>query len=299
MPSIKTNLKPENGNNMKPEILYKHSMSNSDFNRFSKFIQVEYGIKMPSSKKTALEVRLYKRLKALGMESFGKYCDYVFSPKGIECEIPHMIDAVTTNMTLFFRDTESYDYLVRTVLPNLINEHEPGVREKLMLWSAGCASGEEPYTLAMVLSEFTGKHHGFGFSILATDVSTRVLEIAKRAIYDQDRTTTIPTGLKMKYLMRSKDREKRLVRIVPELRSLVKFRTLNLMEDFGMREPMDIIFCRNVIIYFNRIIQEKLLKRICDHLKPGGYIFMGSSENLVGFNIPLEHVYSTIYRKPI
>ena len=299
MPSIKTNLKPENGNNKKSEILYEHSMSNRDFNRFSKFIQVEYGIKMPVSKKTALEIRLYKRLKALGMESFGKYCDYVFSPKGIKCEIPHMIDVVTTNMTLFFRDTESYDYLVKTVLPNLINERGSGVREKFMFWSAGCASGEEPYTLAMVLSEFTGKHHGFDFSVIATDVSTRVLKIAKRAIYEQDKITTIPTGLKMKYLMRSKDREKRQVRIVPELRSLVKFRSLNLMEDFGMREPMDIIFCRNVIIYFNKITQEKLLKRICDHLKPGGYIFMGSSENLVGFNIPLEHVYSTIYRKPI
>ena len=299
MPGIKTNPKSKNGNNMKPEILYENSMSNNDFNRFSKFIQVEYGIKMPSSKKTILEVRLYKRLKALGMESFGKYCDYVFSPKGIEREIPHMIDVVTTNMTLFFRDTESYDYLIKTVLPNLINEHGSGVREKLMLWSAGCASGEEPYTLAMVLSEFTEKHNGFDFSILATDVSTRVLETAKRAIYDQDKTTTIPTGLKMKYLMRNKDREKRLVRIVPELRSLVKFRRLNLMEDFGMREPMDIIFCRNVIIYFNRITQEKLLRRICNHLRPGGYVFMGSSENLVGFNIPLEHVSSTIYRKPI
>ena len=284
---------------MKPEILYENSMSNSEFNRFSKFIQVEYGIRMPSSKKTTLEVRLYKRLKALGMESFGQYCNYVFSPKGIECEIPHMIDVVTTNMTVFFRHTESYDYLVQTVLPNLINQHGTGACEKFMLWSAGCASGEEPYTLAMVLSEFTEKHHGFDFSVLATDVSTRVLKTAKRAIYEQDKTTTIPTGLKMKYLMRSKDREKRLVRIVPELRSLVKFRRLNLMEDFGMREPMDIIFCRNVIIYFNRITQEKLLKRICDHLRPGGYIFLGSSENLVGFNIPLEHVSSTIYRKPI
>ncbi len=284
---------------MKPEILYENSMSNSEFNRFSKFIQVEYGIRMPSSKKTTLEVRLYKRLKALGIESFGKYCDYVFSPKGIECEIPHMIDVVTTNMTVFFRDTESYDYLVQTVLPNLINQHGSGVREKLMLWSAGCASGEEPYTLAMVLSEFTEKHHGFDFSVLATDVSTRVLKTAKRAIYEQDKAATIPTGLKMKYLMRSKDREKKLVRIVPELRSLVKFRRLNLMGDFGMREPMDIIFCRNVIIYFNRTTQEKLLKRICNHLRPGGYIFLGSSENLVGFNMPLEHVSSTIYRKPI
>lgn len=284
---------------MQPGILYENSMSNSDFNRFSKFIQVEYGIKMPPSKKTILEARLYKRLKALGMESFGKYCDYVFSPKGIECEIPHMIDVVTTNITVFFRDTESYDYLVKTVLPNLINERGSGIHKKLMLWSAGCASGEEPYTLAMVLNEFAEKHHGFDFSVLATDVSTRVLETAKRAIYEQDRTTTIPTGLKIKYLMRSKDREKRLIRIVPELRPLVGFRRLNLMEDFGMREPMDIIFCRNVIIYFNRITQEKLLKRICNHLRPGGYIFMGSSENLVGFNVPLEHVSSTVYRKPI
>ena len=284
---------------MKLNILHEDSMTNSVFSRFSKYIQAEYGIKMPASKKAALEARLHKRLQILGMKSFGKYCDYVFSPKGIECEMPHMIDVVTTNMTLFFRDTGSFDCLVQTVLPNLVNKRGPGVRKKLMLWSAGCASGEEPYTLAMVLSEFARKHHGFNFSVIATDVSTRVLEVAKRAVYDQDKTTTIPTGLKMKYLRRSKDREKKLVRIVPELRSLVKFRSLNLMEDFGMREPMDIIFCRNVIIYFNRATQERLLKRICSHLRPGGYIFMGSSENLVGFDVPLKQVYSTVYRKPV
>ncbi len=284
---------------MKLEMLHEDTMTNSIFSRFSKYIQAEYGIKMPVSKKVSLEARLHKRLKALEIDSFSKYCDYVFSPKGIEYEMHHMIDVVTTNMTLFFRDTASIDYLVNTVLPNLINEHGSGIHEKLMLWSAGCASGEEPYTLSMALSEFAEKHYKFNFSILATDVSTKVLDTAKRAVYEQDKITAIPAELKIKYLMRSRNRDKGLVRIVPELRSHVNFRRLNLMNDFDMREPMDIIFCRNVIIYFNRPTQERILKRLSDHLRPGGYIFIGSSENLVGFDVPLEHVFSTVYRKPV
>ncbi|MEW6419548.1 MAG: protein-glutamate O-methyltransferase [Nitrospirota bacterium] len=289
----------ENRNDKYCEAALSAVMSRRDFSRLSGFIHAECGIKMPDSKKIMLEARLRKRLRVLGIKSFKEYCDYVFSPDG-EGELVHMIDAVTTNKTDFFREPRHFYYLIQTALPELINTSEAGIRRKLMVWSAGCSTGEEPYTLAMVLSEFAERCHGFHYLILATDISTRVLEKAKLGIYEEDLVEPVPAALKNKYLLRSKDKNRRLVRIVPELRNLVKFRRLNFMEnDFGFREMIDIIFCRNVIIYFDRQTQKKLLNRFCRHLTSGGYIFMGHSETLHGFNLPLLPVSPSIYRKNI
>lgn len=276
------------------------TMSNSDYRRFSKFIRTECGIKMPDVKKTMLESRLQKRIKNLSMKSYSEYCNYVFSPKGMKNELIHMIDAVTTNKTEFFREPSGIDYVANIALEELVETYGSGIRKKLMLWSAGCSSGEEPYTLAMVLNEFAERSPGFQFTIIATDISTKVLEIAKRAVYECHKIDPIPMRLKKKYLMRSKDKNKRTVRIVPGLRSLVKFRRLNFMEgDFGMREPMDIIFCRNVLIYFDRATQEKLLNRLCYHLTPGGYIVLGGAESLNGLDVPLIQMEPTVYRKQV
>jgi chemotaxis protein methyltransferase CheR len=152
----------------------------------------------------------------------------------------------------------------------------------------------------MVLNEFKVNHPSFHFSILATDISTAVLEKAIRGIYKQERAETIPTAFRKKYLVRSRERERGLVRIVPEVRAQVRFRRLNFMnEDFGMREQMDIIFCRNVIIYFDRQTQEKLIQRLYSHLTPGGYLFMGHSETLNGLNVPLVSAGPMVYRRPI
>jgi len=252
---------------------------------------------MPVPKRIMLEVRLKKRLRALGLESYEEYCDYLFSPAGMEKERVFMINVVTTNKTDFFREPKHFEYLVQTALPELMRLYGIGMRR---LWSAGCSTGEEPYTLAMVLSEFAARTPGFNFTLLATDISTAVLEKAVRGIYKEERIDTVPFECKRKYFMRSKDKEKRLVRIVPEVRSLVKFRRLNFIDhDFGMRELQDIIFCRNVIIYFERLTQEKVLKRLCKHLIPGGYLFMGHSESLSSLNLPLVTVGPMVYRKPL
>ncbi len=273
-------------------------MSPEDFRRLSEFIHAEYGIKMPEAKKVMLEARLRKRLRELGMTSFREYCEYVFSPEGMSHELIQMVDVVTTNKTDFFREPRHFDYLLRQAVPELMRIYEAGLRRRLVVWSAGCSTGEEPYTLAMALSEFAERQGGFRFQILATDLSSRVLEHARRAIYTEDRVAPVPAIMKQKYLLRSRDRRNRLVRIVPALRGLVSFRRLNFMEgDFGMREPMDVIFCRNVIIYFDRPTQERLLNRFCGHLIDGGYLFMGHSETLHGLNVPLEQVYPTVYRK--
>jgi chemotaxis protein methyltransferase CheR len=272
------------------------SLSAKEFGRLSRFIYDTCGIKMPEVKKTMLEARLAKRLRTLGMHSFGDYCDYLFSSAGQENELVQMLDMVTTNKTDFFREPDHFDYLTQTVLPDWLRRHDGGC---LSIWSAGCSSGEEPYTLAMVLSEFAQKNPGFDFDILATDISTRVLEKAQLAIYPEAQAEPIPMPLKKKYLLRSKDRNSGMVRIVPELRRKVRFRRLNFMdEEFGMREHLDIIFCRNVIIYFDRPTQEKLLQRFHSNMKPGSFIFMGHSETLSGLNVQLASVYPTVYRKP-
>ena len=263
-------------------------LSNPDFHRLKDFIYDHCGIKITDAKKAMLEARLQKRLRGLGFNSFSQYCGYLFSSDGMEEELNHMIDRVTTNKTDFFREPVHFDYLTRKVLPEISR-----LKRTIMVWSAGCSSGEEPYTLAMVLEEF-----GCNFIILATDISTNVLEQAKLAVYDEERIAPIPPELRKKYLLTSKDRTKRLCRITPGLRERMKFRRLNFMDDdFGFREPMDIIFCRNVIIYFDKPTQEGLLNKFCNYLSPRGYIFMGHSETLHGMDVPLIQVAPTIYRR--
>ena len=272
-------------------------LKDREFNRFSSLIYDEVGIKMPPAKKTMLEARLQKRLKALGLNTFEEYADFVFSAAGKGDELIHLIDVVTTNKTDFFREPVHFDYLVKSAIPSLIDSRDAGIRNPLKIWSAGCSTGEEPYTLAMVLSEFTASNPGFRTSILASDISTAVLSKARNAIYAEDRVDTIPLHLKKKYLLRSKDSSKSLVRIAPQLRTMVNFRRLNFMEDFGLHEQMDIIFCRNVIIYFDKPTQERLLNRFHQQLVRGGFLFLGHSETLNGLNVPLTPVASTVYCK--
>lgn len=277
-------------------IEHNASLSARDFGRLSRFIYDTCGIKMPEVKKTMLEARLQKRLRSLGMHSFTEYCDFLFSSDGMDKELVQMLDMVTTNKTDFFREPDHFNYLTQTVLPEWLKKH-PGAT--LSIWSAGCSSGEEPYTLAMVLADFALRNQGFDFRILATDISTRVLDKARTAIYTESQVEPVAVDFKKKYLLRSKDRSSGMVRIVPELREKVRFRRLNFMDDdFGLREQMDVIFCRNVIIYFDRPTQEKLLQRFHRHMKPGSFIFMGHSETLSGLDVPLVSVYPTVYRKP-
>ncbi|MRR38364.1 chemotaxis protein CheR, partial [bacterium] len=192
------------------------SMSNREFGRFAEFIYDQCGIKMPPAKKTMLEARLQKRLRTLGMKSFQDYADYIFSREGAGLELVHLIDVVTTNKTDFFREPAHFDYLVAKALPDLAEFRGVGFRKALSLWSAGCSSGEEPYTLAMVLAEFAEQNPGFSYSILATDICTTVLDKAKLAIYDEERVIPVSLPLKRKYLLRGKDGQRGLVRIVPE-----------------------------------------------------------------------------------
>jgi len=270
----------------------------SDFIRFGELIHKTCGIKMPPQKKSMLEARLRKRLRSLGLHSFDEYSQFVFSARGMQEELVHLIDVVTTNKTDFFREPKHFDFLTDTVLPRLLDTYGVGLQRPLRVWSAGCSTGEEPYTLAMVMSEFARSVPEYAFSILATDISTQVLEKARTGIYRGERAEPVPAPLKKRYLLRSKDQEKNLVRVVPELRARVQFRRLNFMdEDFGLRETIDVVFFRNVMIYFNREQQMALLQRFCDVLPPGRYLFTGHSESLHGMGLPVVQVAPAVYRK--
>ncbi len=272
-------------------------LGDAEFRRLASFIQGHCGIRMPASKQTMLEARLRKRLRSLGLPSFRDYCRLVLDDPEGKSERLHLLDAVTTNKTDFFREPQHFKLFVRQVLPDLLQQSGAGVRRPLAVWSAGCSTGEEPYTLAMVLQEVAGDLPGFRFGILATDISTSVLAVARRAIYDEQHARPVPEPLRKKYLLRSRDRARALVRVVPELRQVVQFRRLNFMDrDFGLRRALDVIFCRNVMIYFDRATQERLLLRFCSHLIPGGYLFLGHSESVNGLKVPLRPVAPTVYR---
>lgn len=275
-------------------------LKDREFHQFSDLIYAETGIKMPDTKKTMLEARLQKRLKALNMKSFQQYAEFIFSTLGHEQELVHLIDAVTTNKTDFFREPQHFDFLIRETIPSFLLRRKTGEPPPapLRIWSAGCSTGEEPYTIAMILNEYAIQHPGFTFAITASDICTEVLQNAVTAIYHEDRTETIPLPLKKRYLLRSKDRSKGLVRVTSELRSCVSFKRINFMDDhFDITEQQDAIFCRNVIIYFDKPTQADLMMKFHRLLTRGGYLFIGHSETLNGLGVPFTQVANTVYRK--
>jgi chemotaxis protein methyltransferase CheR len=283
----------------KDAVVFDAVLSGRDFSKLSKFIHAHCGIKVPPSKKQMLEGRLRRRLRTLGFNSFDTYLDYLFGQAGAKnAEFIHLIDEVTTNKTDFFRESKHFTFLTQKVLPELIQKHGLGVRKRLHVWSAGCSTGEEPYTLAMVLSQFAQSVPSFDFSILATDISTKVLEKAAKGIYESSQIDVIPMQYKKNYLMRSKDRSSTLVRVAPGLRAMVKFQRLNFLDSsFAITQRMGVVFCRNVLIYFDRATQQAVLRHICQYMVSGGYLFTGHSETLHNMDLPLDQCNATVYRR--
>jgi chemotaxis protein methyltransferase CheR len=270
-------------------------LDHQQFARFAGLITETLGIKMPKGKITLLENRLRGRMRQLGMSSLEAYEHHLFHSPQASNELVHFCDVVTTNKTDFFREPQHFDYLRDRALPMLLSDRSgPEAR----IWCAGCSSGQEAYTLAMVASELGQTWPGFRFSILATDISTRVLAQAKKAVYPEAVVDPVPLDLRKKYLMRSKDRRQGLIRIRPELRRAVKFERLNFMDqDYRRRETYEAIFFRNVMIYFDKPTQEAVVTRLAQSLVPGGYLFIGLSESLIGARVPMETVGPAILRK--
>jgi chemotaxis protein methyltransferase CheR len=271
-------------------------LSKESFTRFADFITEELGIKMPESKLTMVQSRLLRRVRDLGLESIERYAEYFFAISNRE-EREHFINAITTNKTDFFREPEHFTYLVESVLPELARRPARD-RTQFRAWSAGCSSGEEPYTLAMILAEYASVRPGFDFAILATDVSTKMLHLARSGIYQESQILPVPPELRRKYLLRSRNNAHGLARVVSKLRSRVSFHQLNFMDaSYAVKGIFDVVFFRNVMIYFDRNTQQAVVNKICENLEPGGYLFAGHSESLSGLNVPLEAVKASIYRK--
>lgn len=275
---------------------YHSDLSDKDFERLSQFIYTNYGIKLPMNKKIMLQSRLKSRLKENNIPTFKEYCDFVLKGKGGEAEIINMIDVVSTNKTDFYREAIHFDFLKQHALPEMVVDQGANY---IKVWSSACSSGEEPYTLTFVLSEFREQYPNFDFSILGTDISTRILEKARTAIYPMERVDVVPLSEKKKYLLRGKDQENPQIRIIPELRAKTRYARLNLIDDIynGIPKDFDLLFCRNVLIYFDRPTQEKVINKLCAHLRTGGYFFLGHSESISAMDVPLKQIKPTIFQK--
>jgi len=274
---------------------HEESISGRDYARLCQLIYKEAGIHLGTERKTMLEVRIKRRLKSLELHSYGEYCNYLFGHAGLKDELVHLIDVVTTNKTDFFRESAHFDFLVDKALPELA-ERISG--RQFTSWSAGCSTGEEPYTMAIVLNEYALTHPGFKFRIMASDISNIVLEKAALGVYTNDVVVPVSPVLRRKYFMRGLKPGSDQQRVVPELRRQVEFRRLNFMDtDYGVIEKLDAIFCRNVIIYFDRATQERILLKLSNCLLPGGYMFVGHAETLHDMDLPLTPVAPALYRR--
>jgi chemotaxis protein methyltransferase CheR len=268
------------------------------FQRLASFIEEYSGIKIPPSKITMVEGRLRRRLRATGLSSLKQYCDFLFERNGLESEAVPLINVMTTNKTEFFREADHFRFLAEQAVPELMSRS--GSRNRpLKLWSAACSIGAEPYTLAMVLADLDGRiQNGLRFEITATDLSTEVLNTAVAGIYPEALVQPVPPEFRRRYVWRSKDRSRQQVRIAPELRAAVRFARVNLMEPpYIVDREMDVIFCRNMLIYFDKPTQEAVLQRLCEHLRPGGFMFLGHSETITGYDLPLRPAGPTVFRR--
>ncbi|KZE08556.1 MULTISPECIES: CheR family methyltransferase [Sphingomonas] len=268
-------------------------LSPHKFAKLSALIYDKTGIKMPATKVTMLQGRLQRRLREVGIATLDAYCDHLFDGSAHPDEIINLINAVTTNKTDFFREPGHFDFMAKTALPTLADSG----RRRIRAWSAACSTGAEPYTMAMVLDQFAQKS-GVDYGILATDIDTTVLETARRGIYPTEMVEPVPASLRQRYVAVSRDRKANQVRMVPALRSAIGFARLNLMEErYPVGEPMDLIFCRNVLIYFDKETQERVVRRLCANLRPGGYLFLGHSESIAGMDLPVRTVSYTVFTK--
>jgi chemotaxis protein methyltransferase CheR len=263
-----------------------------EFERFRALVYDECGISLGDSKKSMVSARLTKRLRQLGLNRFGDYYDLVIADRGGE-EFTRMLDLISTNKTDFFRESKHFDFLRDTVLPTLADV------KRVRIWSAACSSGEEPYTIAMTLMDGVQNPAQWDFKILASDISTRALARAAEGVYDEERVSGVPPAVVRRHFLRGRGSQTGMIKVKPHLAAMIRFRRLNLMDErFPIKSPLDVIFCRNVMIYFDRPTQERLVNTLYRYLKPGGYLFIGHSESLQWAKHPFLSVGSTTYRKP-
>lgn len=265
-------------------------LTDKDFAFIKQFIARQAGIELSDAKRNLVYGRLVRRLRILQLPSFSAYCSRLDS--GDEEELEHCVNALTTNLTSFFREMHHFDFLQRELLPRLIREkREPQLR----VWSAGCSTGEEPYSIAMVLAENLPEH--WDVRVLATDLDSSVVATGAAGQYTEERITGITDARRARWFLRGKGANEGQVRVRDELREMVSFRRLNLLDPWPMRAPFDFIFCRNVVIYFSKDTQRVLFDRFAEQLGPDSHLFIGHSETLYKVSDRFNLLGSTIYQR--
>jgi chemotaxis protein methyltransferase CheR len=273
-------------------------LTQAEFERLTRTVYDHCGIDLHDGKIELVRARIAKQMRVGGFDTASAYLGHVLADaSGVEFR--NLIDALSTNLTSFFRERNHFDFLDREFLPRALEEKRRRGRRTLRAWSAGCSTGEEPYSLAMTLLEATaGDPAPWDVKLLATDISTRVLAHARRGSYDRKRLDSVPPALRNKYFTVNKYEGRAFCDAAPTLKEIIAFRHLNLMQDWPFAGPFDFIFCRNVMIYFDKPTQQRLVGRYFDCLAPGGLLFTGHSESLTGIAHRLRYVEPTIYAKP-
>jgi chemotaxis protein methyltransferase CheR len=267
-------------------------LTDKEFEQFQSLIYQQVGIKLDPPKKTLLVSRLSKRLRELALTSFQAYYDCV-SREGGEDELTKMLDLISTNKTDFYREGIHFDFLRDKVLPEIRET------KTLRVWSSASSSGEEPYTIAMTLCDALPDINRWDIKILASDISTRVLAKAVSGMYEEERVSHLPKDVVLRHFLCGKGPQAGKYKIRPNVAKLVSFRRINLMDStFPIRSSLDVIFCRNVMIYFDRPTQTQLMKKFFHYLRPGGYLFIGHSESLQWIEHQFTYLRPTIYQKP-
>lgn len=265
--------------------------SEADFGRVKKIVYEFAGIDLNESKKNLVYNRLAKRIRFLQQGSFKQYLDYV-EAQG-ESEFVHLINAITTNLTFFFRENHHFEFLSKTAIPELLEKNKTS--KKIRIWSAGCSTGEEPYSIAIVLKEAVPS--GWDAKVIATDLDTNVVNTGIKGVYKDDRLKGVSEERKKRWFLKGTGSNSGFIKVKPELQEAIKFGQINLMHDWPLDEPIDIIFCRNVVIYFDKPTQSKLFNRYADLLPDNGYLFIGHSESLYKVCDRFELLGQTIYKK--
>jgi chemotaxis protein methyltransferase CheR len=264
-----------------------------DFQCVRNLVTEHAGIYLSDAKKDLVYSRLSKRIRKLGFSGFRDYCEYL--KQGHEDELVNFVNAITTNLTSFFREKHHFEYLKSTVMPRLLQDNAGNKR--IRIWSAGCSIGEEPYSLAMTVKEALRGTYGWDVKILATDLDTNVIEKAKSGVYAKERIEGLDQSIVRKWFKKGSGKHQGLVRVHPELKDLITFKQLNLMNQWPMKGPFDVIFCRNVVIYFDKATQKVLFNRYADILRDEGNLFIGHSETLFKVSTRFKLIGNTIYRK--
>jgi chemotaxis protein methyltransferase CheR len=267
----------------------------TDFANICRLVYDQSGINLQEGKQELVKARLGKRIRNGNFRSFREYFDFVVNDSSGE-ELVQLLDSISTNFTHFFRENQHFDYL-RTELIPFLRAGKGRNKRKIRVWSAGCSTGEEPYTIAITLLEAKGTQSGWEPEILATDISTRVLSNAESGIYSSQKIQALSREILKKYFLRGENRWRDFVKVKPEVKRVVTFRRFNLMESLSETEPFDCIFCRNVMIYFDKETRNALIQRFYNHLEKDGVLFIGHSESLTGMKHSFQYVRPAIYKK--